>query len=288
MNTPYILGDTYRKLHHTVDTYAQQHWQAGHYFATEYFFFLLKSVLACSFALSLFMVLALSKKLSLGFIPRYDFILLMALGIQIWLVLTKQEHLYELKAICWFHLLGLLLEIFKSHPSIGSWAYPEFAYSKVFGAPLYCGFMYASVASFMMQFWRRTNMQLLNYQYPKLAMLLAALVYINFFTHHFIGDYRWILTALLFCCFWQSSVVFSCYKKQIRLPLIGCFALLGAVVWLGENIATFYGAWQYPNQIARWNWVHFGKVGSWSLMVVITFVIIVHFVQKHEFKNQSL
>ena len=81
MNTPYILGDTHRKLHHTVDTYAQQQWQAGRYFATECFFFLLKSVLACSFALSLFAVLAISKKLPVDFLPRYDFILLMALSI---------------------------------------------------------------------------------------------------------------------------------------------------------------------------------------------------------------
>lgn len=43
-----------------------------------------------------------------------------------------------------FHLIGLALEIFKVH--MGSWSYPEEGYVKIFGVPLYSGFMYASVA----------------------------------------------------------------------------------------------------------------------------------------------
>ena len=240
----------------------------------EILFFWLKSVLSCSFALSLFVILGVTKQLELTALPRYDLILLLAIGIQVLLVLTRQETVEELKTICWFHLLGLTLEIFKSHPSIGSWAYPEFAVTKLFGAPLYCGFMYASVASFMLQFWRRNNMQLHNHTHPKLAIILAALVYFNFFTHHFIGDFRWFLASLLFVCFWRTRVVFTFYRLPLSLPLTLCFALLGALIWLGENIATFYGAWQYPNQTHTWNMVHFGKIGSWGLLVVVTFVLI--------------
>lgn len=51
----------------------------------------------------------------------------------------------EVLVIGVFHLLGLVMELFKIH--IGSWSYPEFANSKLLGAPRYSGFMYASVAS---------------------------------------------------------------------------------------------------------------------------------------------
>ncbi len=57
---------------------------------------------------------------------------------------TGLETKDELKVITAFHLIGLLLEIYKVH--FGSWSYPEEAYSKIFGVPLYSGFMHASVA----------------------------------------------------------------------------------------------------------------------------------------------
>ena len=50
----------------------------------------------------------------------------------------------EVGVICFFHLLGVSMEIFKvSH---GAWTYPDDGFSKVMGVPLYSGFMYASVA----------------------------------------------------------------------------------------------------------------------------------------------
>ncbi len=61
---------------------------------------------------------------------------------------TGLETKDELKVITVFHLIGLLLEIYKVH--FGSWSYPEERYSKVFGVPLYSGFMYASVAKLHM------------------------------------------------------------------------------------------------------------------------------------------
>jgi len=60
-----------------------------------------------------------------------------------------------------YHLIGLVLELFKVH--MGSWSYPEEAYSKVFGVPLYSGFMYASVASYLCQAWRRLDVRLIDW-----------------------------------------------------------------------------------------------------------------------------
>jgi len=109
--------------------------------------------LSCIFPVIIFGALALSKFVSIPFIPRYDFILFLCLITQVAMIVTKLETIDELKVICVFHLIGLALELFKVH--MGSWSYPEEAYSKINGVPLYSGFMYASVASYICQSWRR-------------------------------------------------------------------------------------------------------------------------------------
>lgn len=90
---------------------------------------------------------------------RYDFILVCALGIQAIMLMFRLENWQEFRMICLFHVLGFLLEVFKTHPSIGSWSYPENGISKVFGVPLYSGFMYAAVASYMCQSWKLLHLR---------------------------------------------------------------------------------------------------------------------------------
>ena len=57
----------------------------------------------------------------LGF-PRYDLLLVLALLIQGWMVLSRLETMDELKAICLFHVVGFALEVFKTSGSIQSWS----------------------------------------------------------------------------------------------------------------------------------------------------------------------
>ncbi|MDR6226802.1 uncharacterized membrane protein YoaT (DUF817 family) [Desmospora profundinema] len=58
------------------------------------------------------------------------------------------------------------------------------------------------------------------------------------------------------------------------MPLALSFIFIGFFIWIAENIATFLGAWQYPNQQDVWSWVHLGKISSWFLLVIISFVIV--------------
>ncbi|HEX8614837.1 MAG TPA: DUF817 family protein [Telluria sp.] len=51
---------------------------------------------------------------------------------------------------------------------------------------------------------------------------------------------------------------------------------MAALIWLAENLSTFFGVWKYPNQLGAWSMVHVGKWSSWSLLVVMTFTIIVN------------
>src|SRR5690606_6815839 len=110
---------------------------------------------------------------------------------------------------------------------MGSWAYPEEAYSKVFGVPLYSGFMYASVASYICQSWRRLDLQMINWPKPVFAATISALIYLNFFTHHFSYDVRWILKAFLFVIFFKVFVSFRLLDKTFKMPLILSFLLVG-------------------------------------------------------------
>lgn len=58
------------------------------------------------------------------------------------------------------------------------------------------------------------------------------------------------------------------------MPLVLSFFLIGLFVWIAENIATFFGAWKYPNQHDQWQLVGLGKISSWILLVIVSFMIV--------------
>lgn len=228
--------------------------------------------LSCIFPVIIFAALALSKFIEIPYLPRYDFILLVCIAAQIFMLTSKLETLDEFKVICVFHVIGLALEIFKVH--MGSWAYPEEAYSKFFGVPLYSGFMYASVASYICQAWRRMDLTVYEWPKPVFTVTISFLIYMNFFTHHFTADIRWVLTALLLVIFFRTFVTFRINEKVYKMPMILSFLLIGFFIWIAENITTFLGAWQYPDQQAAWSLVHIGKISSWFLLVIISIIIV--------------
>lgn len=231
-----------------------------------------EQALSCLFPVVIFASLALTQVIPLPFLPRYDWLLIIFLLMQVWMVRSGLETRDELKVITLFHLIGLALELFKVH--IGSWSYPGEGYSKVFGVPLYSGFMYASVASYLGQAWRRLKIHLIQWP-PFLAVVpLATAIYLNFFIHHFWIDVRFWLSILVIIVFWKSWVSYEVNGTRYRMPLALSFVLIGFFVWIAENIATFFGAWQYPNQEATWSLVHLGKVSSWVLLVIVSFLIV--------------
>jgi uncharacterized membrane protein YoaT (DUF817 family) len=240
----------------------------------EFLYFGLKEACACLFAGLFFLaVFALPRTGVLG-LPRYDALLVIALVIQAWMLATKLETWDEFKAILVFHILGFALEAFKTSSGIKSWAYPDFAYTKILGVPLFSGFMYAAVGSYIIQAWRLFDLKIERHPPYWLAAALAIAIYANFFTHHFIGDYRWYLAAVALGLYARATVVFTPLGKPRRMPLLVSFLLIGFFIWLAENISTVFGLWQYPNQVGAWAHVHVGKWSSWSLLVMMTFAIV--------------
>ncbi|WP_054957224.1 DUF817 domain-containing protein [Paenibacillus dakarensis] len=241
-------------------------------FIRKLWMFGIQQALSCIFPVIIFAALALTKIIEVPGIARYDLILIICLLAQIGMVAFKLETWDELKVICVFHVIGLMLELYKVH--MGSWSYPGEGWSKVGGVPLYSGFMYASVASYICQAWRRMNLRITGWPLPVLTVLMSAAIYANFFTHHYLWDFRWVLTALLFIVFFKTMVQFDVSGTTYRMPLTLSFLLIGFFIWVAENISTFLGAWTYPGQEKTWSLVHIGKISSWFLLVVISVIIV--------------
>jgi len=231
-----------------------------------------QQALSCIFPVVIFASLAITQWIPLPLLPRYDWLLIICLLMQWAMVHFGLETKDELKVITLFHIIGLALEIFKVH--MGSWAYPEYGYTKLFGVPLYSGFMYASVASYLCQAWRRLNVELVKWPSFFIVVPLAAAIYLNFFTHHYWIDIRYWLAGLVIIVFCRASVFYEVGGKKYRMPIALSFVLIGSFIWIAENIATFFGAWQYPNQKEEWSLVHLGKVSSWVLLVIVSFLIV--------------
>ena len=252
-------------------------------FSKEFLIFGLKEARASIFAGSFFVILFASNHIPLFGFARYDFLFVAAVIIQLVMYFTKLETKDEVKVICLFHVIGLGLELFKTSPGVGSWSYPEEGFFKIATVPLYSGFMYAAVGSYISQAWKGLRVRLSGFsaKLPEktfyiLCAVLCVLIYLNFFTNHYIVDVRWFLMAAVFALFWKVRLHFTVLKDgpERWMPLNIAMGLVAFFIWVAENISTYLGAWQYPDQVHIWTVVSTNKVTSWFLMVIISFILV--------------
>jgi uncharacterized membrane protein YoaT (DUF817 family) len=224
----------------------------------------------CLFAVLFFLGLALVRVLPLPLDPA-DALLIWCLAVTLVLWLTRWESGREVAVIFGFHLVGLALELFKVRQ--GSWSYPDTGSASIGGVPLYSGFMYAAVGSYVCQAWRRFDLRITGYR-ARTTALVAALIYLNFFTSHLVRDLRLPLALLLLIVTRRTWVHYTVGRRRYAMPLALSFVLIGFFLWAAENAATFLRAWQYPSQESVWTLVHAAKLGSWSLLVVVSIVLV--------------
>ncbi|MDO4263049.1 MAG: DUF817 domain-containing protein [Deinococcus sp.] len=225
------------------------------------------------FAFAVVGLLALTGALPPGFpLARADAMLLGVLLVQAALLLTRFETVREAAALGLFHLLGFALEAFKVGQ--GSWSYDAPGLSVVAGVPLYAGFMYASVGSYMAQAWRRLDLALHRTPPLWVQVTLAAAAYLNFFAHHYGPDLRWAVSGLLVLVYARTQVGFTLLGQRLHMPLLASFGLIGLAVYVAENLGTLLGAWVYPHQQGGWAVVDPGKWLAWTLMVIVAFLIV--------------
>lgn len=203
---------------------------------------------------------------------RYDFLTLAAIAIQGGMLAFRLETWREARVILIFHVVGTVMELFKTQA--GSWTYPEASVLHIGAVPLFSGFMYAAVGSYIARVWRIFDFRFTSYPPAWATLALAAAIYINFFTHHFTIDIRWGLFAATAVIFWRTRVHFRNWRVHRWMPLIVGFGLVALFIWFAENIATFANAWNYPGQEKEWQMVSIAKYGSWYLLMLISFVLV--------------
>jgi len=252
----------------------------------EFALFVFKQAWACLFGATLLTLVLITKWHwpHHAWLARYDFLFLAALALQVLLLLLRMETVREAKIILIFHVIGTLMELFKT--SMGSWTYPESNLFRIGHVPLFSGFMYASVGSYLARITRILDMRYTHYPSRKVTVPLAILIYVNFFTHHFVPDMRDILFVLVAIAFGRTWIYYRPYRKLSRMPLLLGFGLVALFLWGAENIGTFATIWVYPQQRDGWHLVSFSKYGSWLLLMIISFIL-VSFVHEPRLPGQS-
>ncbi|MBO6717873.1 MAG: DUF817 domain-containing protein [Rhizobiaceae bacterium] len=205
-------------------------------------------------------------------LTRYDFLFLAALLIQLAMLALKLETLAEAKVILIFHIVGTAMEIFKT--SAGSWIYPEESFFRIGAVPLFSGFMYAAVGSYLARISRIFDMRYTGYPPFWTTVALAAAIYVNFFAHHFVPDIRIGLFAVTAVLFLRTTVHYRVFRFRHRMPLLVGFLLVALFIWFAENIGTWSRAWLYPGQEGAWTPVSIHKLGAWYLLMIISFVLV--------------
>ena len=215
-------------------------------------------------------------------LARYDFLTLAALAIQVAMLAFRLETWSEAKVILAFHVVGTIMELFKT--DAGSWIYPEANFLRVGGVPLFSGFMYAAVGSYLARVWRIFDFRFEHYPKRPWPELLAVAIYANFFTHHWLPDIRVALFAVMIALFWRTRVWFTVWREPRWMPLLLGWLLVALFIWFAENLGTFARAWTYPDQAAGWHLVSPAKLGSWYLLMYISFVLVaaLHQARRHE------
>jgi uncharacterized membrane protein YoaT (DUF817 family) len=145
---------------------------------------------------------------------------------------------------------------------------------RIGGVPLFSGFMYAAVGSYMARINRIFDIRLERYPSFSLTILLAIAIYANFFAHHFVPDIRIALFAATIALFWRTTMHYRVFRFRHKMPLLVAFILVALFIWGAENIGTWSRAWIYPAQAHGWVPVSFAKLGSWYLLMIISVVLV--------------
>jgi uncharacterized membrane protein YoaT (DUF817 family) len=204
-------------------------------------------------------------------LARYDLLFLYAVGLQAAFLILRLETQQEARVIVLFHLTGTAMELFKVNA--GSWAYPEPAVLKLYGVPLFSGFMYAAVGSYMARVIRIFDMAFAPYPPFWTTVLLAGAIYVNFFAHHVLPDARYLLMVATVLLFARTCVWFTLNRTRRWMPLPVAAFLTSIFLWLAENIGTTTNTWLYTGQTTV-DMVSLSKMGSWYLLLYVSFTTV--------------
>ncbi len=204
---------------------------------------------------------------------RMDWLFIAAGLYQVRLFKRGTESRSEAAQILLFHALAMAMEIFKVRH--GCWVYPEAGMLSIAGVPLFTGFMYSAVGSWLCRTWRLHRIAFVALPHRGLLLVLGFLAYGNFILQHFGRDCRWLILGLGIVVLFP--VYLRCGDSSSRLPLIPILLVAAVLIWLAENLCTLAGVWFYPSQLGAWQAVSLTKIPAWFLLLLLTFALsVVH------------
>jgi len=74
--------------------------------------------------------------------------------------------------------------------------------------------------------------------------------------------------------FGRTMIYFKIWRSYRSMPLLLGFVLVSMFIWLSENIGTYTKTWLYPSQQHGWSMVSIGKLGSWFLLLIISYTLV--------------
>ena len=240
----------------------------------EFLLFVFKQGWACLFG-ALMLALLLATHFfypAHAILDRNDFLTIAAVLIQAGMLAFRLESWAEARVILAFHVTGTIMEQFKTQA--GSWHYTPGGLLHIGLVPLYSGFMYAAVGSYIARVWRIFAFRFEPYPPRWATIALAAAIYVNFFAHHWLPDIRLALFAATALLFRRTRVHFTPFRRERWMPLLLGWLLVAWFIWCAENIGTFAHAWTYPSQRGGWHPVGPAKLGAWYLLMIVSFVMV--------------
>ena len=129
-----------------------------------------------------------------------------------------------------------------SRPTSARGSYAAEGVLRIGGVPLFSGFMYAAVGSYMVRVYRLFDLGFTRYPRRWLTAIVA------------VGDLRQLLHAPLDlgpavgaagrgrCVLWARTVMYArVWRRVLRMPLLAAFAGVAVFIYLAENIAHLGG-----------------------------------------------
>ncbi|WOF24301.1 DUF817 domain-containing protein [Microbacterium betulae] len=242
----------------------------------EFAVFALKQAWACIFGAAMLAAIVAARLWypDDAVVARTDALVVAAVVIQALMLVFRLESGRELWVIVLFHVVGTAMEIFKT--DVGSWSYEGDGVLRIAAVPLYTGFMYAAVGSYMVRVFRLFELRFDRYPPLWATAVVAAAIYANFFAHHFLPDARWVLLALVVVLYARCTMHFRNHRTRPwrRMPVLVAFVGVAFFIWIAENVGTAAGAWIYPDQADGWQLVSLSKLVSWLLLMIISVVLV--------------
>ncbi|OIH99344.1 MULTISPECIES: DUF817 domain-containing protein [unclassified Curtobacterium] len=261
-----------------IDRAARRLLDAGHQprrparrFVTEFLVFGAKQAWACTFGALLLATMAVVH-LTVPAAVRNDVLTVAAVLLQVGMLVFGLETVRELRVVLLFHVVGTVMEVFKTH--MGSWSYGSGGLLVVAGVPLFSGFMYGAVGSYLVRVHRLFDLRFDRYPRQWVLAVVAGAVYLNFFGHHFVADARYVLLVLVLLLFARTTMHVRVHRSTLRIPVLVAMGLVAVVVWAAEDVATWAGAWSYPAQAAAWQPVSPTKIVAWFLLMTISIALV--------------